>query len=311
LLLNAYDFIALSGYSVSLNRFLNHFCLKQDNIMARPFKSEKVIEERISEATLRAYHVGFDTNKFRLKPLVDIICRVIPEFSFGYHEGLSVPHIEMYEKFQEAAEIIYQTDKFQKRGEFGELILHLLLRDFHNTIPLISKIYFKDAHNVAVHGFDAVQVTDDGKEKKLWLGESKLYKSGKEGVADLVEDLKKHIDADFLRREFQLLYKKLPNQIKDIEYWRDLMDKHTTLDKIFTNIVIPMVCTYSSDLFKNHKDATADFFGDFKKESEELHSYFEKKKIKTSVDVILLLLPVSNRDELNQALYDRLKAFQS
>ncbi|WP_330558188.1 Hachiman antiphage defense system protein HamA [Acutalibacter sp. 1XD8-33] len=32
-----------------------------------------------------------------------------------------------------------------RRGEFGELILHLLLRDFKNTIPLISKVYFKDS----------------------------------------------------------------------------------------------------------------------------------------------------------------------
>ncbi len=279
--------------------------------MARPFKSEKVIDEIISEATLKAYHVGFDNKKFRLKPLVDIICRVIPEFSFGYHEGLAVPHLEMYEKFQEAAEIIYQTDKFKKRGEFGELILHLLLRDFHNTIPLVSKIYFKDSHDMAVHGFDAVQITDDGKTRKLWLGESKLYKTGQAGVAELVGDLKQHVEADFIRREFQLLYKKLPNQIKDTEYWRDLMDKHTKLEDIFNSILIPMVCTYSSDLFKTHDDATAAFFADFTKECKGLQAYFEKKKMISDVEIILLLLPVSDKDELNQALHNRLKAFQS
>lgn len=279
--------------------------------MARPFKSEKVIDEIISETTLKAYHIGFDNKEFRLKPLVDVICRVIPEFSFGYHEGLAVPHLEMYEKFQEAAEIIYQTDKFKKRGEFGELILHLLLRDFHNTIPLVSKIYFKDSHDMAVHGFDAVQITDDGKTKKLWLGESKLYKNGKAGIGELAKDLKKHVKADFLRKEFQLLYKKLPDQIKNIEYWRDLMDKHTTLDKIFDNIVIPMVCTYSSDLFKNHNDATKAFFADFSNECKELQTEFDGKKIKTNVEIILLLLPVSDKDKLNQALHNRLKAFQA
>lgn len=277
----------------------------------RPFKSEKVIEERISEATLRAYHVGFDSNKFRLKPLVDILCRVIPEFSFGYHEGTSVPHSEMYEKFQEAAEIIYQTDKFKKRGEFGELILHLLLRDFHGTIPLISKIYFKDSHNTAVHGFDAVQVTDNDGFRKLWLGESKLYKSGKEGVSELVNDLKSHLSADFLRKEFQLLYKKLPSSVPNIEHWRDLMDKHTKLQDIFDNIVIPMVCAYSSDLYKKHNDATKEFFDDFVKECTDLQTHFISKKIQTNVEIILLLLPVSDKDELNTTLHTRLKAFQA
>src|ERR1700754_1894804 len=144
--------------------------------MPRPFKSEKILDERISDSNLKAYHVGFELNKFRLKPLVDILCRVIPEFSFGYHAGGSVPHTEMFEKMQEAAEMIYQTDKFKRRGEFGELILHLLLRDFHNTVPLASIIYFKDATDMAVHGFAAVQVSVKGKIKKLWLGESKLYK---------------------------------------------------------------------------------------------------------------------------------------
>ena len=278
--------------------------------MARPFKSEKVIDELISDATLRAYFVGFELNKFRLKPLVDIICRVIPEFSFGYHEGVSVPHTEMFEKFQEAAEIIYQTDKFKKRGEFGELILHLLLRDFHNTIPLVSKIFFKDSIDMAVHGFDAVQITDDGTTKKLWLGESKLYKVGKNGIDELIEDLKKHVNGDFLRQEFQLLYKKLPDQILDIEYWRDLMDKHTRLEEIFSTLVIPMVCTYSSEIYKNHKDATQAFLADFDKECRGLHAHFNGKEIKTDVEIILLLLPVSDKDELNQALHNKLKAFQ-
>lgn len=278
--------------------------------MSRPFKSEKVLEERISDSTLKAYHVGFELNKFRLKPLVDVLCRVIPEFSFGYHDGVSVPHTEMFEKMQEAAEIIYQTDKFKRRGEFGELILHLLLRDFHNTIPLVSKIYFKDSIDMAVHGFDAVQVTDDGKKKRLWLGESKLYKIGKDGIDELIEDLKNHVNGDFLRKEFQLLYKKLPDQIKDIEYWRDLMDKHTRLEEIFDTLVIPMVCTYSSSLFKTHKDATARFFTDFEKECRDLHSYFEGKKVKTNVEVLLLLLPVEDKDELNKAMHEKLKALQ-
>ena len=66
----------------------------------------------------------------------------------------------------------------------------------------ISKIYFKDSHNVPAHGFDGVQVTITGDKKKLWLGESKLYKTGDAGVRDLAEDIKKHVNADYLRREF-------------------------------------------------------------------------------------------------------------
>jgi hypothetical protein len=115
--------------------------------MPRPFQSELVLEERISDASLRAYHVGFDQNRFRLQPLVDVIRRVIPEFALGYHAGRSLPIETMADKLREAAMTVFSTEKYKLRGEFGELILHLLLRDFCGTIPLVSKIYFKDSVN--------------------------------------------------------------------------------------------------------------------------------------------------------------------
>jgi len=278
--------------------------------MKRPFKTENVLIEQISENMLKAYHVGFDQNQFRLQPLVDIIRNVIPEFSLGYHDGMKIPLTEMVERLKEAAETVYLTEKYEKRGEFGELILHLLLRDFHNTIPLISKIYFEDSYDVPSHGFDGVQITINGEEKKLWLGESKLYTSGKVGVKDLATDIEKHVTGEYLKREFTLISRKLPDEIPEIEYWRNLMDKHQKLDTIFSNIVIPMVCTYSSRLFINHNDNTAEYFDDFINEMNLLYQYFCKHKPDTNVEIILLLLPVPNKDDLTLELHKRLKAMQ-
>ena len=80
--------------------------------MSRPFKSELVIDEKISENSLKGYHVGFDQNEFRLTPLVDIIRSVIPEFALGYHEGKNIPLTDMVEKLKEAAQTVYLTDKY-------------------------------------------------------------------------------------------------------------------------------------------------------------------------------------------------------
>lgn len=276
----------------------------------RPFKSELVIDEKINEPLLKAYHVGFDKGEFRLQPLVDVIRRVIPEFSLGYHCGVNIPLTEIVERLKEAAETVYMTDKYKTRGEFGELILHLLLRDFHQTIPLISKIYFKDAYDVPAHGFDGVQVTIKGDDKKLWLGESKLYKVGKDGVRELAKDIEKHVNADYLRKEFNLISRKLPAEMPEIQYWRQLMDRHQKLDAIFSSIVIPMVCTYSSDLFNTHKADTQDFFNDFEKECAGLNQEFERLKPATDVEIILMLFPVPCKDKLNTELDKRLKAMQ-
>jgi hypothetical protein len=276
--------------------------------MPRPFKSELVIEERINEATFRAFHVGFDANKFRLQALVDVIRNVIPEFALGYHAGTQVPLTDLVDRLKEAAETVYLTDNYQSRGEFGELILHLLLRDFCDSVPLISKIYFKDSHNVPAHGFDGVHITTS--DKKLWLGESKLYRTGKEGACGLADDLKKHVTADYLRREFSLLSRKLPMTVPDIEHWRQLMDRHERLDEIYEGIVIPMVCTYSSALFANHTDNTPQYFKEFEQDCRAILTEFDTKRVQTDCDVILMTLPVPCKNELNAELDKRLKHMQ-
>jgi hypothetical protein len=278
--------------------------------MARPFNSDLVLDERISDSTLRAYHVGFDQNKFRLLPLVETIRSVIPEYALGYHNGNNIPLTEIVERLQDAAKTVYTTDKYKSRGEFGELILHLLLRDFCNSIPLISTIYFRDAPNIPAHGFDGVHVTIEGNEKKLWLGESKLYKSGKDGVKDLTNDIVKHFNADYLRQQFNLITRKLPTDVPEIEHWRTLMHKNQKMDVIFSSIVIPMVCTYNSQLFIDHNDETAAYIDDFKKECLALQSEFNKNKPATNLEIILLLLPVADKDELNRELDERLKSMQ-
>lgn len=279
-------------------------------IFLRPFKSDLVIDEKISESKFRAYHVGFEENKFRLQPLVDVIRKVIPEFALGYYVGTTIPITEIVDRVQEAAKLVYTTEKYQKRGEFGELILHLLLRDFCNTIPLISKIYFKDTPNMTVHGFDGVQVTIEEDKKKLWLGESKLYKDGKDGIADLVKDLKNHIQSDYLRSEFEFISRKLPENVPEIEYWRNLMHKHQKLENIYDSITIPLVCTYSSQLFKNHDCECEQYICDFINECNDLKKTFGDKTIHTDVDVILMVLPIPDKDELNYELDKRLKGMQ-
>jgi len=199
-----------------------------------PFGSDKVITQQISDNDLKTYFVGFDINDsnekiYRWKNLINLLQKVIPEFTFGYHDGCSVDLTDITSKLCDAAKAIYKIKEFKetgklylngkyipddeiekkylKRGEFGELILHLLLRDFHGTIPLLSKIYFKDAYGPTVHGFDAVHIQPES--KTLWLGESKLYIDGKRGMKALVSDIKEHFKEDYLETEFNIITKKI------------------------------------------------------------------------------------------------------
>lgn len=305
-----------------------------------PFNSQKIITQKINEAELSTFFVGFDINdtgeiQYRIKPLIEKLTHVIHEFAFGFHEGESTDNTEILPKLIEAAQSIYKIDAFQKvkdlcqegegladdvedkylrRGEFGELILHLLLRDFHNTIPLLSKVYFKDSFGHAVHGFDAVHIEPN--TKTLWLGESKLYKDGKAGIRALITDIEEHFKSDYLNSEFLIISKKLKHfdNIPEKDHWIDLMNKSTKLVDQLTSINIPLLCTYTCDLFKLHSDETSDsFVENYIKEMRELKKYFDENNnhpLKTKLNIILVLFPVQNKVELVKGLHKKLSLMQ-
>lgn len=306
-----------------------------------PFGSEKVIVQHISNADLKTYFVGFDINDsdekiYRWKKFTNLLQKVIPEFAFGHHEGTTVDLTKINDILCDAAKSIYKIKEFKetrdlyldgkyisdddeekkylKRGEFGELILHLLLRDFHNTIPLLSKIYFKDAYGSTVHGFDAVHIQPES--KTLWLGESKLYIDGKKGIRALISDIKNHFKEDYLESEFNIISKKIKPYINipEKEYWLNLMDKNTKLSDILKSITIPLVCTYTSNNFTKYDDeALKGFIEEYEREVKDLKKYFDDNNdhpLKTKLNIILLLFPVKCKNELVKRMHKKLYNLQ-
>jgi len=308
--------------------------------MNTPFNSEKIITHSINESELSTFLVGFDIgdngiNHYRIKPLIEKLSHVIYEFAFGFHDGKETPNNEILSKLTEAAHSIYKIDAFQKvkdiyindgciedeledkylrRGEFGELILHLLLRDFYQTTPLLSKIYFKDSFGHTVHGFDAVHIQE--KTRTLWLGESKLYKNGKAGIKALIQDIEEHFKSDYLNSEFLIVSKKIKHfdNIPEKDYWLDLMSKSTKLIDQLDSINIPLLCTYDSELFSKHSDENSkEFIQEYISEMQELKKYFDENytnPLKSKLNVILILFPVQNKVELVKGLHNKLSLLQ-
>ncbi len=88
------------------------------------------------------------------------------------------------------------------------------------------------------------------------------------------------------------------------------MNQHQNLDNIYSSIVLPRVCTYSSETLRKHDSVTNEFLTDFANECHKLHKVFIDKRIKTSVEVLLLLLPVPDKIVLIKELDNRLKSMQ-
>ena len=306
-------------------------------------KATKVVNTKISGNDLVTYYLGYDIDdvgemKYRLAEFVKLIINLIPEFAFGHHQGLETPNDELVGKLSEAAKAIYKIKEFKeigdlylngeylddeieidkkylKRGEFGELILHFLLKNFHNTIPLISKVYFKDSFGHAVHGFDSVHINEV--DQTLWLGESKLYTDGKKGLTALIEDMNEHFNRDYLNDEFTII----SNRVKDSnykegksEYWLNLLDSSTKLSEQLKHIVVPLICTYSCTIFDKYSDEEDEkFLEEYEREILNLKKHFDEKynhPFKERLKVVVILFPVQSKNELVKALHKKLILMQ-
>ncbi|MCU5002902.1 DUF1837 domain-containing protein [Bacillus tropicus] len=306
-------------------------------------RASKLLNTKIMGSDLVTYYIGYDLNDdgemvYRLNEFISFLINIIPEFAFGFHQGTSTSNDEIVNKIYQAAKSIYKIKEFRevsslylsdqvldddieidkkylKRGEFGEVILHFILKNFHGTVPLISKVYFKDSYGHAVHGFDSVHINED--DKTLWLGESKLYTDGKKGLLALIEDLKEHFKRDYINDEFTII----SNRIKDtesnkkVDYWLSLLDSTTKLSEQLSQIVIPLICTYSCDLFGQYSDeGDQEFIKAYENEIQKLKKYFDDNydhPLKKHLNIVVILFPVKSKVDLVKGLHKKLLIMQN
>lgn len=310
--------------------------------MRKVFDKKNVILLKVEEEDLNSFIVDIDIDDngqplYMLNELTKAIINTIPEYVFANYEDPDIPQNDAVEKLREAAKCIYKIKDYNlmrrwclenditaynslkesstaKRGEFGELLLHLILRDFKGTIPLISKVYFKDTPGVPAHGFDAVHISPD--EKILWLGESKLYSDCKRGLNELIKDLESHITTDYLNDQFVIIKKNLDNNsIPQRNEWIDTLNNCSKLGDKLNMINIPMLCTYTDsiyELYDNLNDSEAIKYYELK--VKELNEYFKEKNsmpLKDRLNIILMLFPIRDKKELVINLHRRLWHMQN
>jgi hypothetical protein len=309
---------------------------------SRIFDTKNVILTQISEDDLESFLVDFDfaetgQPEYMLEGLTKAIINTIPEYVFAYHSDSEIPLTETIERVRQAAKSIYKIEEYDlmrraylssdelaktelenkgyiNRGEFGELILHLLLREFHNTIPLISKVYFKDSANVPAHGFDAVHVSEQ--EKVLWLGESKFYTDGRQGVKALLDDLEHHFTRNYLEDQAVVIKKNLDSSsMPQRDKWIENLNSAPKVKELLPIVNIPLLCVFQDDIYSQFHDFSDSKAIDYHEMGmRELKQFFDLKNshpLKSQLNVVLLLFPVRDKKELVTKLHERLWHMQN
>lgn len=255
--------------------------------------------------------VGYEKEDWRFKDLASHLFEWLPDFALTHQEQEDFNTGNAVKLIQKAAKIVYQSDKYKSRGEFGEIFLHMILRQIIETQCVISKIYFKTGVNDTVKGYDAVHCRKNNDKLELWLGEVKFYQDISGAIKDVIDEIKCHTEVEYLKNECILIGNKLTKDTPHYEHLKKLLDKNTSLDEVFDCLVIPVLLTYDSTMMQKHKVVTDEFKEELQTELEKHKNSFYKKCPNLQCKVHLFLFPLQQKALLLKELDEKLKQWQT
>lgn len=282
----------------------NHYLIPPD-----PFLNTWVHDITLKHS-ITGLCVGYESKKWRAKQLAEHVIEWLPEFSLTYEEAKSLHSGNARKLFKEAAQKVYTSESYKNRGEFGEILLHIAIRQIFSTIPAVSKIYFKSASNDTVKGFDCVHVSYTNETIELWLGEAKFYNNINRAINDVITELKQHLKSKYLRQEFILIRGKisLPEEIEN--KLKELTNTNNSLDNIIDRLCIPVLLTYDAKFIKNHNQCSSNYKNDFVEAVSSSYQVFLQKlpsELLEKITIRLFIMPLESKEELVLEMNNALK----
>lgn len=256
------------------------------------------------------YCAGFELQQWRCDALADHIMEWLADYAL-IEEELNVKHTNMYVRLREAATRIYTSDKYKRRGELGEIVLHAICRDFFKTIPLAPRVFYLTASNDVVKSFDMAHVRylDKG-AFELWLGEAKFFQDAGEAMASAIESVNAHIDAGFLKNEKLLLGPQISKNIPNYEGIRALFSPNSPIDKLFQTAAFPILIASDSKAVANGKSHDDSYITDSLAELAKLETKLKASGLREKIRILLIYLPIKSKNDLAAAFDKRLKGVQ-
>lgn len=270
-----------------------------------------VVRDLASDPDLTGLCAGFENASWRAHALADELMNSLPGFCLTYSEVASMTGSNAVPMLRRAARLVYSTEKYSRRGEFGELLLHVVLQQVHGTLPAISKLYYKDAANDTVKGFDCVHVVPTTSGLELWLGEVKFYADASAAVRDVVTELQKHTDASYLRGEFLAIRNKIDDAWPHADSLARLIHENVSLDSIFEATCIPVLLTYDSAVTGAHTSMSTEYRAALAEEMAALRDRLAEHSLPRPVRIHLFLVPLATKEVLIATLHEKMRAWQA
>ena len=268
----------------------------------------KLASESVPGKTLSCS--DYESGKWRVKDFAEYLIEWLPEFALKFSEYANFNGATGKRLLKKAANHVYTTIKKENRGEFGEILLHALIREFFDSKPAVSKVFYKTSANDTVKGFDAVHLVEIDDDYEIWLGEAKFYSDYKSAISDVVAEIHQHLDAGFLRNEFMFVEGKIDDAWELSPKFKELVSDRVSLDEIRKRICIPILITYNTDVYNRYTKINESFENDIVNECNTAFSILEQKCQGLSIKLHVFFIPLADKQELVFYADEKLKGLQ-
>ncbi|RVT82591.1 DUF1837 domain-containing protein [Rhodobacteraceae bacterium CCMM004] len=282
--------------------------------MSHPYKLKPAcVLTRLTEAdeASESYCAGFELSEWRCDGLADNLMEWITDYALKSDELRNSNHTNNYVRLKQAATRVYISENYKRRGEVGEIAAHAICRTYFDTIPIAARVNYLSASNDPVKAFDLVHVryVNDG-DIELWLGEAKFFKTRSSAISDAITSIESHITAGFLKNEKLLLGPQVSDDIPHSAKIKELLASETSLDDLFSNAVFPVLIAANSGATKKNTEPCEKYKTGVAKEMATLWETLKASGLTKKIKVRLIYVPLGDKDKLNTAFDNRLKALQ-
>ena len=282
--------------------------------MSHPYEiAPNCILTRITESneSLESYCAGFELSEWRCSGLADNLIEWIIDYALKSDELRFTNHTNTFVRLKQAASRVYTSEKYERRGEVGEIAAHAVCRTYFNTIPIAARVNYLSASNDPIKAFDLVHVRYVGdNEIELWLGEAKFFKNRNDAIKDAIASINGHVTAGFLKNEKLLLGPQVSNDIPHSGKIKRLLSAEASIDELIAKAVFPVLIAANSDATAKHTLTSNDYRTEVDAEMKALWGNLKVSGLTEKLELKLIYVPLGDKDKLNKAFDDRLKGLQ-
>jgi hypothetical protein len=249
-----------------------------------------------------SFHLDYETERYRQDELVKLIRDTVIFFALTPTE-LSQINAETLAKLQKRAWSRISNRPASKKGDYGELMLFLILEVFYPARKLITKVRLRTSLGDEIKGYDCAHFTIDEGEICLWLGEAKFHQSFSTAVSSLIISINDHITDKVLKDELSILESnntelEEDDRIKMEEYF----NSGISLDKM--KFKIPILITYDSSVIKNNKQVCDDFNNQLHTELNAKYKIIDDRlfALKPNIELHFILMPLETVKTIKEEL---------